>query len=81
VLGADAGAGGTELAGGALEFGVGTFAGPTLAGTAAVTDLPVLSEAAGAVQRAVAGAARVVGIADAFSAFAPPVTWWSTDKR
>lgn len=74
VLSADAGAGGTDLAGWTLEFGVGAFAGSAFASTAAVTDLAVLGEAGGSLQGAVAGAACVVGVADAFPAFTASVS-------
>lgn len=74
VLRADAGAGGADLAGRTLEFGVGAFAGAALTGTASVADLSVLGEAGGGLQGAVAGAAGVVGIADALPAVAAPVS-------
>lgn len=75
VLGADSGAGGADLAGRALELGVGAFADSTLAFAAAVADLAVLGQAGGRLQRAVAGAARVVGVADALAALAASVSW------
>lgn len=75
MLGTDAGTGGTQLTGGPLEFGAGAPAASTFALAAAVTDLPVLGEAGGGVQRAVAGAAGVVCITDAFPAFTAAVTW------
>ena len=78
VLSADARAGGTDLAGWTLEFGVGAFAEAALTGTAAVTDLPVLGEAGGRLQGAVAGAACVIGITDALPALTAPMSWLST---
>lgn len=69
MLNADTGAGGTDLAGWTLEFGVGAFAASTITYTAAVTELPVLGKAGGSLQGAVAGAACVVGITDALPAF------------
>ncbi len=69
VLSADTGAGGTDLTGRTLEFRVVAFADSTLTSTAAVTDLPVLSETGGGVQGAVAGTACVVGLTDALPAF------------
>lgn len=74
VLGADTRTGGTDLAGWSLEFGVGAFAGSTFALPPTVTDLPVLSEAGGGLQGAVAGAACVVGVTDALPALTAPVS-------
>lgn len=42
VFNANAWAGGTDLTGWTLEFGVGAFADSTFTRTTAVTDLPVL---------------------------------------
>lgn len=75
MLGADTWAGGTQLAGRPLKLGVGAFAGAALAGSPAIADLPVLGDAGGVVQGAVAGAARVVLVADAHPALAAPVSW------
>lgn len=75
VLSAHAGAGGTDLTGRTLEFGVGAFAGPAFTSASPVTDLPVLGETGGGVQGAVAGTARVVGVTDALPAFTAPMTW------
>ena len=74
VLGADSRAGGADLAGGALELGVCTLADATLAGSPPVTDLLVGCQAGGGVQGAVAGAARVVSVADTHPALAAAVT-------
>ena len=78
VLGADSRAGGAGLAGGALELGVCTFAGATLAGPPAVTDLLVGGQAGGVVQGAIAGAACPVGIADTHPALTAPMAWQQT---
>lgn len=75
LLGADAGAGGTDLTGWTLEFGVGAFADSTFTSTATITDLPVLGEAGGGLQGAVAGTACVVGVTDALPAFTAPMSW------
>lgn len=75
VLSADTGTGWTSLACWTLEFGVGAFADSTVTCAATITDLPVLGEAGGGVQGAVAGAACVVGITDALPAFAASVSW------
>lgn len=75
VLSADAGAGGADLAGRTLEFGVGAFADSTFTCTAAVTDLPVLGEAGGGLQGAVAGTTCVVGITDALPAITAAMSW------
>lgn len=75
MLDADTGAGGTDLAGLTLEFGVGAFAYSTFTFPATVTQLPVLSDAGGLIHGAVAGAARVVGITLADSAHALTVSW------
>ena len=78
MLGADSRAGGACLAGGALELGVGTLADAALAGSPSVTDLLVGCQAGGGVQGAVAGAARVVGVADAHPALTAAVPWEET---
>lgn len=70
MLRADPWAGGADLASGSLELGVGTFAYATLAGSPAVADLSVLGQAGGCIQRAVAGAARVVVVAHAHATLA-----------
>lgn len=75
MLGADPRAGGTQLAGGPLELGVGAFAAAALAVAPAIADLAVLGDAGGVVHGAVAGGARVVLVADAHPALAPPVSW------
>lgn len=75
VLSADTGASGTDLTGWTLEFGIGAFAASAFTSTAAVTDLPVLGEAGGGFQGAVAGAACVVGITDALPAFTASMSW------
>lgn len=75
MLNANAGAGGTDLAGWTLELGVGTLAASTFTCAAAVAYLPVLGQTGGSVQGAVAGAAGVVGITDALPAFAASMSW------
>lgn len=74
LLGADTRTGRTDLARRTLEFGFGAFADSTLANAAAVTELPVLGETGGVVQGTVAGAARVVGLADALPALTASVS-------
>ena len=73
MLSTHSGTGGTHFAGGSLELGVGALTHPTLTGPAAVTDLLVLGQTGGGVQRAVALVARVVSIAVTHTALAPPV--------
>lgn len=68
LLSADTGTGRTDLARRPLEFGFGAFADSALANTAAVTELPVLGEAGGVIQRTITGAACVVGLTDALPA-------------
>lgn len=75
VFNANAWAGGTDLTGWTLEFGVGAFADSTFTSTTAVTDLPVLCEAGGCIQGAIAGTACVVGITYALPAFTAPMSW------
>lgn len=75
MLRADTWAGRTQLAGRPLKLGVGALAGAALAVPTAVTDLPVLGDAGGVIHGAVAGAARVVLVADAHPALAAPVPW------
>lgn len=75
MFNADTWAGGTDLTGWTLEFGVGAFADSTFTSTTAVTDLPVLGEAGGSLQGAIAGTACVVGITDALPAFTAPMSW------
>ena len=75
MFGAYARAGGADLAGGALELGVGALALAALTGAAAVADLPVLGQAGGGVQGAVTRAARVVGLAHAHPALTLTVAW------
>lgn len=74
VLIADARTGGAGLAGGTLELRIITFADSTFALPTTVTLLPVLGEAGGFLQGAVAGAPRVVGVADALPALAASVS-------
>lgn len=74
VLCADAGAGGTDLTGWALEFGVVALADAAFTFTTAVTFLSILSETGGNLHGAVAGAARVVGVTDALPAFTASVS-------
>lgn len=81
MLSADARAGGADLTGWTLEFGVGTFADSTFTSTAAITDLPVLGEAGGSLQGAVTCTACVVGVTDALPAFTAPVSWKSMGKK
>lgn len=74
VLGAHSGAGGTRLTGLPLELGVVANTGATLTGSSSVTDLTVFGQTRGLVQGAVAGAARVVGVADALPALTAAVS-------
>lgn len=74
MLTADARTGGTDLAGGTLELRIVTFADSTFALPTTVTLLPVLGEAGGFLQGALAGAPRVVGVADALPALAASVS-------
>ena len=75
VLGADIGAGGADLTGGALELGVGAFAGAAFAGAPPIADLLVGGQAGGGVQGAVAGTACVVVVAYANPALTAAMTY------
>lgn len=75
VLETDTGAGGTDLTGWALEFGVRAFADSTYTLPTAVTFLPVLGKAGGSIHGAVAGAACVIGIAHAPPALTSAMSW------
>lgn len=75
MLEADTGAGGTDLAGWALEFGVRAFADSTFTLPTTVTFLPVLGKAGRSIHGAVAGAARVVGVAYAPPALTSAMSW------
>lgn len=74
MLSTDSGAGGADLTGGPLELGVGAPAGPALTDPSAVTDLLVGGQAGGGVQRAVAGASRVVSVTDTHPALTAAVS-------
>lgn len=81
VLTADARTGGTDLTGGTLELWITTFAHSTFTFPTTVTLLPVLGKAGGFIQGAVAGAPRVVGIADALPALAASVSCEKHQQR
>lgn len=80
MLLADSGAGGADLAGRTLELDVRALAAAALAVASAVAQLPVLGHARGFVHGAVAGAAGVVGLADAPPALAASVSWRDIPK-
>lgn len=75
------GAGRARFTGGALELRVGALACTTFTRPSAVTNLLVAGETCAGVQRAVAGAARPVGLADTHPALAASMSLEHQERK